>query len=132
MGILAFSHPNVFLRVSHTQVFESQLAGYSFYVLSPVFTVHWGVLRNKKAAKRPAWREQQNNRNRRLFVRKIKPEMLARHEAKEGPPVTVTELPPAQPEKLKDKVVKSRLMSPRQDASTKTTQVSSAPTKRPE
>jgi len=40
------------------------IAGYQFYVLSPVFTGHWGLQRKQA---RPAWREQQNNANRRKF-----------------------------------------------------------------
>ncbi|KAK3932400.1 Beta-1,4-glucuronyltransferase 1 [Frankliniella fusca] len=40
------------------------VSGVHFQVLSPAFTVHWG-LQSKQA--RPAWRELQNNENRRHF-----------------------------------------------------------------
>ncbi len=40
------------------------VSGVQFQVLSPAFTVHWG-LQSKQA--RPAWRELQNNENRRHF-----------------------------------------------------------------
>lgn len=37
----------------NTQVYEMFVAGYQFQVLTPLFTIHWG-LQNKKG--RPAWR----------------------------------------------------------------------------
>lgn len=40
------------------------VAEYEFLVLSPIFTVHWG-LQVKRS--RPPWREHQNNQNRKLF-----------------------------------------------------------------
>ena len=40
------------------------VAGYNFSVLSPVFTLHWGM---QVKSSRPAWRERQNNLNRKLF-----------------------------------------------------------------
>lgn len=48
----------------NTQVYEMFVAGVQFQVLSPAFSVHWG-LQSKQA--RPAWRELQNNENRRHF-----------------------------------------------------------------
>ncbi|XP_026840698.1 beta-1,4-glucuronyltransferase 1 [Drosophila persimilis] len=48
----------------NSQVYEMHIAGYQFYVLTPVFTGHWGLQRKQA---RPAWREQQNNVNRRKF-----------------------------------------------------------------
>lgn len=51
------------------------ISGYTFFVLSPVFTCHWG-LQQKKA--RPVWREQQNNLNRKRFEM-FKHEILARY-----------------------------------------------------
>ncbi|XP_017773890.1 PREDICTED: beta-1,4-glucuronyltransferase 1 [Nicrophorus vespilloides] len=48
----------------NTQVYEMYVAGYEFLVLSPIFTVHWG-LQVKRS--RPPWREHQNNQNRKLF-----------------------------------------------------------------
>jgi beta-1,4-glucuronyltransferase 1 len=51
------------------------VAGYQFQVLSPIFTVHWG-LQNKKS--RPAWRERQNNINRKHFEI-FKREVFARY-----------------------------------------------------
>lgn len=40
------------------------VAGYQFKVLSPVFTIHWGLQTRKS---RSAWRERQNIVNRRQF-----------------------------------------------------------------
>ena len=40
------------------------IAGYLFQVLSPAFSCHWGLQQKKH---RPAWREQQNNLNRKKF-----------------------------------------------------------------
>ena len=40
------------------------LGGWQFLVLSPIFSIHWGLL-NKKG--RPTWRERQNSNNRRKF-----------------------------------------------------------------
>ncbi|XP_055379871.1 beta-1,4-glucuronyltransferase 1 [Condylostylus longicornis] len=48
----------------NSQVYEMYLAGYQFQVLIPAFTCHWGLQRKKV---RPAWREQQNNINRKKF-----------------------------------------------------------------
>uniref|UniRef100_A0A0A9XNH9 Beta-1,4-glucuronyltransferase 1 n=1 Tax=Lygus hesperus TaxID=30085 RepID=A0A0A9XNH9_LYGHE len=44
----------------NTQVYEMVVAGYEFFVLSPVFMVHWGLQNNLR---RPGWREKQNNNN---------------------------------------------------------------------
>ena len=52
------------MKALHLQVYEMFVAGVQFQVLSPAFTVHWG-LQTKQA--RPAWRELQNNENRRHF-----------------------------------------------------------------
>lgn len=51
------------------------VAGYTFKVLSPIFTCHWG-LQVKKT--RPDWREQQNNANRKKFDT-FKREILVRY-----------------------------------------------------
>lgn len=51
------------------------VAGYQFQVLTPIFTCHWG-LQNKKG--RPAWRERQNNLNRKQFE-VFKKEIYARY-----------------------------------------------------
>lgn len=51
------------------------VAGYHFHVLTPIFTCHWG-LQNKKS--RPAWRERQNNLNRKQFE-VFKKEIYARY-----------------------------------------------------
>jgi len=51
------------------------VAGYQFQVLTPLFTIHWG-LQNKKG--RPAWREHQNNINRKHFEI-FKRELFARY-----------------------------------------------------
>lgn len=40
------------------------MAGYTFYVLSPIFTCHWGLQLKKT---RPHWRERQNTMNGRQF-----------------------------------------------------------------
>ncbi|XP_017868622.1 PREDICTED: beta-1,4-glucuronyltransferase 1 [Drosophila arizonae] len=59
----------------NSQVYEMYVAGYKFYVLSPVFTCHWGLQRKQA---RPAWREQQNNANRKKFD-SFKSEIFARY-----------------------------------------------------
>uniref|UniRef100_A0A1B0G7E5 Beta-1,4-glucuronyltransferase 1 n=1 Tax=Glossina morsitans morsitans TaxID=37546 RepID=A0A1B0G7E5_GLOMM len=59
----------------NSQVYEMYVAGYSFYVLTPIFTCHWGL--QKKNA-RPSWREQQNTMNRKRFET-FKREILARY-----------------------------------------------------
>ncbi|KAI9577786.1 hypothetical protein GQX74_010973 [Glossina fuscipes] len=59
----------------NSQVYEMYVAGYSFYVLTPIFTCHWGL--QKKNA-RPSWREQQNTMNRKRFEA-FKREILARY-----------------------------------------------------
>ncbi|KAF5302426.1 hypothetical protein FQR65_LT08515 [Abscondita terminalis] len=59
----------------NTQVYEMFVAGYEFLVLSPVFTCHWG-LQVKRG--RPAWREYQNNLNRKYFET-FKKEVFARY-----------------------------------------------------
>uniref|UniRef100_A0A1B6D9Z2 Beta-1,4-glucuronyltransferase 1 n=1 Tax=Clastoptera arizonana TaxID=38151 RepID=A0A1B6D9Z2_9HEMI len=59
----------------NTQVYEMYVAGYQFYVLSPVFTCHWGLQTRKG---RPFWREKQNSANRRNFD-VFKREVFARY-----------------------------------------------------
>lgn len=51
------------------------VAGYEFLVLSPIFTIHWG-LQVKRG--RPPWREHQNNLNRKKFE-VFKNELFARY-----------------------------------------------------
>jgi len=57
------------------QVYEMYVTGYQFKVLSPVFTVHWGLQTRKS---RPAWRERQNSANRKQFET-FKKEVFARY-----------------------------------------------------
>ncbi|XP_069157151.1 beta-1,4-glucuronyltransferase 1 [Procambarus clarkii] len=59
----------------NTQVYEMHVSGYTFHVLSPIFTLHWGMQVKRT---RPAWREKQNNANRRLFEG-FKREVFARY-----------------------------------------------------
>ncbi|XP_037806963.1 beta-1,4-glucuronyltransferase 1 [Lucilia sericata] len=59
----------------NSQVYEMYVSGYSFYVLTPVFTCHWGL--QKKNA-RPSWREQQNTFNSKRFEI-FKKEIFARY-----------------------------------------------------
>ncbi|XP_066260700.1 beta-1,4-glucuronyltransferase 1 isoform X2 [Euwallacea similis] len=59
----------------NSQVYEMFVAGYEFFVLSPIFTCHWG-LQVKKS--RPPWREHQNNLNRKQFDN-FKKEIFARY-----------------------------------------------------
>nr|XP_053648251.1 xylosyl- and glucuronyltransferase LARGE2s-like [Cherax quadricarinatus] len=59
----------------NTQVYEMHVSGYTFHVLSPIFTLHWGMQVKRS---RPAWREKQNNANRRLFEG-FKREVFARY-----------------------------------------------------
>ena len=51
------------------------LGGWEFVVLSPIFSVHWGILSKKS---RPSWRERQNSNNRRKFPH-FKKEVFARY-----------------------------------------------------
>ncbi|XP_044730531.1 beta-1,4-glucuronyltransferase 1 [Chrysoperla carnea] len=48
----------------NTQVYEMFVRGFVFYVLSPVFTCHWGLQQKKS---RPHWRERQNSLNAKQF-----------------------------------------------------------------
>jgi len=59
----------------NTQAYELHLAGWQFQVLSPVFTVHWGLAKKKG---RPTWRERQNSNNRKRFPH-FKKELYARY-----------------------------------------------------
>ncbi|XP_014274469.1 beta-1,4-glucuronyltransferase 1 isoform X2 [Halyomorpha halys] len=59
----------------NTQVYEMFVAGYQFFVLSPVFTVHWGLQHRKG---RPSWRERQNANNRKFFEQ-FKREVFTRY-----------------------------------------------------
>ncbi|KAK3880730.1 hypothetical protein Pcinc_014791, partial [Petrolisthes cinctipes] len=59
----------------NTQVYEMHVSGYGFHILSPIFTLHWGM---QTKLSRPAWREKQNNVNRRLFDG-FKKEVFARY-----------------------------------------------------
>lgn len=64
----------------NTQVYEMFLAGYQFYVLSPIFTIHWGLQLKKS---RPPWRESQNTKNMKKF-KEFKRELLVKY--KKNPP----------------------------------------------
>ncbi|XP_034937625.1 beta-1,4-glucuronyltransferase 1 [Chelonus insularis] len=64
---IAPAHDERFLGYGYTrntQVYEMFIAGYQFKVLSPVFTVHWGLQSRRN---RSVWRERQNILNRRQF-----------------------------------------------------------------
>ncbi|XP_032681648.1 beta-1,4-glucuronyltransferase 1 isoform X1 [Odontomachus brunneus] len=72
------SHDERFMGYGYTrntQVYEMYVTGYQFKVLSPVFTVHWGLQTRKS---RPAWRERQNSANRKQFET-FKKEVFARY-----------------------------------------------------
>lgn len=76
--VIAFEkYNNIFINFLFfpSQVYEMFVAGYQFQVLTPIFTCHWG-LQNKKS--RPAWRERQNNLNRKQFE-VFKKEIYARY-----------------------------------------------------
>lgn len=51
------------------------VSGYKFKVLSPVFTIHWGLQTRRS---RPSWRERQNSANRKQFE-VFKKEILAKY-----------------------------------------------------
>ncbi|RLU26729.1 hypothetical protein DMN91_000526 [Ooceraea biroi] len=75
---IAPSHDERFMGYGYTrntQVYEMYVTGYQFKVLSPVFTVHWGLQTRKS---RPAWRERQNSANRKQFET-FKKEVFARY-----------------------------------------------------
>ncbi|KAL3276639.1 hypothetical protein HHI36_012011 [Cryptolaemus montrouzieri] len=59
----------------NTQVYEMFLAGYQFLVLSPIFTIHWGLQLKKS---RPPWRESQNTKNMKKF-KEFKRELLVKY-----------------------------------------------------
>ncbi|KAK2717950.1 beta-1,4-glucuronyltransferase 1-like isoform X2 [Artemia franciscana] len=59
----------------NTQVYEMFLSGWKFYVLSPIFLIHWGLQRRST---RPGWRENENTKNRILFTN-FKRELIARY-----------------------------------------------------
>ncbi|XP_032511691.1 beta-1,4-glucuronyltransferase 1 [Danaus plexippus] len=59
----------------NTQVYEMFLIGYEFKVLSPIFTIHWGLQARRT---RPLWREKQNQKNRKHFET-FKRELYARY-----------------------------------------------------
>ncbi|XP_021203793.2 beta-1,4-glucuronyltransferase 1 isoform X1 [Bombyx mori] len=59
----------------NTQVYEMFLIGYQFRVLSPIFTIHWGLQARRN---RPLWREKQNEKNRKHFET-FKRELFARY-----------------------------------------------------
>ncbi|XP_050681736.1 beta-1,4-glucuronyltransferase 1 [Leptidea sinapis] len=59
----------------NTQVYEMFLVGYQFQVLSPIFTIHWGLQLRRN---RPLWREKQNAKNRKHFET-FKRELFARY-----------------------------------------------------
>ncbi|CAG9135295.1 unnamed protein product [Plutella xylostella] len=73
-------------------VYEMFLYGYQFQVLSPVFTIHWG-LQERRA--RPLWREKQNEKNRKQFET-FKRELFARYRKD---PLHLLRRPPQQPGK---------------------------------
>ena len=51
------------------------LSGWQFMVLSPIFSVHWGLQKKKG---RPTWRERQNSNNRKKFQH-FKKEIFAKY-----------------------------------------------------
>ena len=51
------------------------LSDWQFKVLSPIFTVHWGLQKKKG---RPTWRERQNSNNRKKFQH-FKKEIFAKY-----------------------------------------------------
>ncbi|XP_051157017.1 beta-1,4-glucuronyltransferase 1-like [Leptopilina boulardi] len=72
------SHDERFMGYGYTrnsQVYEMHVSGYKFKVLSPIFTIHWGLQTEKS---RPSWREKQNNDNRKQ-VQIFKKEIFAKY-----------------------------------------------------
>ena len=61
--------------MSTLQVYEMSLSDWQFKVLSPIFTVHWGLQKKKG---RPTWRERQNSNNRKKFQH-FKKEIFAKY-----------------------------------------------------
>ena len=51
------------------------LSGWQFLVLSPIFSIHWGLQKKKG---RPTWRERQNSNNRNKF-QQFKKEIFAKY-----------------------------------------------------
>ncbi|CAH2063899.1 unnamed protein product, partial [Iphiclides podalirius] len=89
-GVVSFARgcalplsPTVFTNIAalrdwvteNTGVYEMFLIGYQFRVLSPIFTIHWGLQARRS---RPLWREKQNERNRKHFET-FKRELFARY-----------------------------------------------------
>ena len=73
--LLIFCSTTRFERL-YFQVYEMTLAGWTFHVLSPIFTIHWGL---QSKQRRPSWRRNQMEINRRLFDTFIHPELKARY-----------------------------------------------------
>ncbi|XP_023944209.1 beta-1,4-glucuronyltransferase 1 isoform X1 [Bicyclus anynana] len=72
------AHDERFLGYGFTrnsQVYEMFLMGFQFKVLSPIFTIHWGLQARRT---RPLWREKQNEKNRKHFET-FKRELYARY-----------------------------------------------------
>ncbi|XP_045533811.1 beta-1,4-glucuronyltransferase 1-like [Papilio machaon] len=64
------------IMISYSKkVYEMFLIGYQFRVLSPIFTIHWGLQARRS---RPLWREKQNEKNRKHFET-FKRELFARY-----------------------------------------------------
>ncbi|CAF4948916.1 unnamed protein product [Pieris macdunnoughi] len=89
-GVVSFARgcalplsPTVFTNIAalrdwvtqNTGVYEMFLIGYQFKVLSPIFTIHWGLQMRRN---RPLWREKQNEKNRKHFE-SFKRELFARY-----------------------------------------------------
>ena len=60
------------------KVYEMALSDWSFHVLSPIFTIHWG-LQLKQQRRLPAWRKRQMEKNRQLFDGTIHHELKVKY-----------------------------------------------------
>ena len=69
------SHLFFISNMTFSQVYEMNLSDWQFKVLSPIFTVHWGLQKKKG---RPTWRERQNSNNRKKFQH-FKKEIFAKY-----------------------------------------------------
>lgn len=91
------------------KVYEMALSGWSFHVLSPIFTIHWGMQMKQR---RPSWRKIQMDRNRRLFD-VIHHELKAKYGLLNKSPVHWHPKPlPAKPAVLAKSAVRTSVWSP--------------------
>jgi hypothetical protein len=66
------------MKIGFFKVYEMALSDWSFHVLSPIFTIHWG-LQMKQQRRLPAWRKRQMEKNRLLFDGMVHQELKVKY-----------------------------------------------------